>query len=99
MATKILINNVSAQDFTSEPFAAKGGSAVVNVRGTFGPATVSLQSATVNDEFERWLDLTDGTLTGPATLKFDYLPVGSLIRAMLFATDGTTQDIFVEVLQ
>lgn len=101
MSNKILIDNVSGQDVMSGFFESAGGVAVVNIRGVFGPANVIIQIASKND-FDvgpRWLGLTDGTFTDQATVKLDYLPAGMLVRASLSGADGTTENVFVEVVQ
>ena len=97
----ILLNNVNT-DVTSptDIFVSNGGSAVVNVRATdFGGATVEIQTMTIQDSLVRWAALTSGTFTLDASVKLDYLPNGISVRAIVTGTTGSTDSVFVDILQ
>ena len=94
----ILLDNV-AVDTTSAVFDSKGGIAVVNIRGTdFGGGTVTIETASANDSLSRFLTLTDGSFTANASVKLDYLPLGTEVRAVLTGSTGA-DDVFVDILQ
>lgn len=99
----ILLNNVSA-DVTDPPaddiFVSKGGPAVINVRANdFGGATVEIQTATIQDALTRWATLTSGSFTAASSIKLDYVPNGQKIRAIVTGTTGSSDGIFVDLLQ
>ncbi len=97
----ILLDNVDT-DVTSPAsiFASPGGSAVVNVRATvFGGATVEIQTLTSNDNLVRWFTLPSGTITTDVSVKLDYLPLGVSVRAIVTGTTGSTDNVFVDILQ
>ena len=97
----ILLNNVSV-DVTdpSTIFVSKGGPAVVNVRANdFGGATVEIQTATIQDGLTRFTTLASGSFTAAASVKLDYLPNGVSVRAIVTGTTGTSDGIFVDILQ
>lgn len=101
MSTKIFFDNVNING-TSNPFISQGGIAVVNVLAdNFGTASVSLEMTTKNSKViaNPWVPLDSGTVTEQSILKLDYLPVGSMVRAVITNVDGLTDNIFVDILQ
>lgn len=97
----ILLNNVDV-DVTSptEIFKSNGGSAVINIRATnYGGATVEIQISSPNDTLGRFATLTSGSFTADASVKLDYLPVGLSVRTIVTGTTGTTNSVFVDILQ
>lgn len=98
MANQVLLNNVSA-DVTSDTFKSTGGIAVINVRAdSYGGGTLTIEAASSNDSAQRFVVLTNGTITTDATVKVDYLPSGLIIRAVLTGSAGAS-NVFVDVLQ
>ncbi len=98
---KILFNNVNTNQI-SDPFVSKGGIAVANIiADAFGTASVSLEMTTKNSQVitNPWVPLDSGTVTENSILKLDYLPVGSMVRAVITNVDGATLNIFVDILQ
>lgn len=97
----ILLNNVSV-DTTSDTFESKGGTGVAIIRGdNYGGGTVTIEMASKSDPNApvfRFSTLPDGSVTADDTVKLDYMPVGTLIRAVLTGSSGAN-DVFVEILQ
>jgi len=97
----ILLNNVNT-DVTAPTtvFESKGGSAIINIRANdFGGAVVEIQIASRQDSLLRFVTLTSGSFTAGASIKLDYLPNGSTIRAIVTGTTGGSDGIFVDILQ
>ena len=97
----ILLDNVSADvSDPSEIFVSKGGSAVVNVRANnFDGATVEIQTKTIQDGLGRWATLSSGSFTAAASVKLNYLPNGTSVRAIVTGTGASSDGIFVDILQ
>ena len=99
----ILLNNVNT-DVTDPPaadiFVSQGGPGLIHVRANdFGGATVEVQTSSTEDSLTRWATLTSGTFTGDSTVKTDYLPSGVSLRAIVTGTTGSSDGIFVDILQ
>ena len=99
MTNTVLLDNIDADDTSSE-FIARGGAFLAIVRATaFSTGIVTIQIASVNDALNRWTTLTDGTFTANGQVKIDYLPIGTRLRAVLASADGSTDAVYVEILQ
>ena len=95
----VLLDNVES-DQTSINFESGGGPAIAIIVGTFSTATVTLQMATSNDTpTPRFVTLSNGAVIENSILKLDYLPSGTLVNAVVSGADGSTEDIFVDILQ
>jgi len=95
----ILLNNVDT-DTPSDEFASKGGTAIITVRATdFGSATLEIQTASSSDSLNRFLVLPNGTFLTDGTILIDNLPQGIIVKADLTGTTGSTDDVFVDILQ
>jgi len=97
----VLLDNVTA-NVEGAAVAKRGGPAVVIVRGdTYDSGTVNIQMASVNDTVAgpRFSTLTDGAFTTDGQVKIDYLPVGTLIRATLTGSSGSSVNMYAELLQ
>lgn len=97
----VLLNNV-AVNTTGATVAKSGGPGVVIVRGDdYDSGTVNIQMASANDTVAgpRWATLTDGAFTANGQVKVDYLAVGTLIRATLTGSAGTSVNVYAELLQ
>lgn len=100
MGNKILLNNVNV-DTDSDNFESAGGPAVINVRGdNFGGGQVIIEVASKNDPSnpDRFTGLDNGTFTANKTVKVDYLPVATLLRARLTGSAGAS-NVFADVQQ
>lgn len=99
----ILLNNVST-DVTDPPAAdilvSRGGPAVINIRADdFGTATVEIQTKSSNDSLNRYATLPNGTHTAETSFKLDFLPIGVSVRAIVTNTNGSSDNIFADILQ
>ncbi len=94
----ILLNEVDV-DTTSSEFKSRGGPALAVIRGdNFGSGTVNIELATDADLQSRFDLFPGGAFTANGSLKLDYLPVGTRIRADFTGSTGAN-DVFVEILQ
>lgn len=97
----ILLDNVDTDvPLPTAIFKSKGGSGVIHIRANdFGGATVEIQTASTQDILTRFETLPSGAFGGASTMKVDYLPEGTLLRAIVTGTTGTSDKIFVDILQ
>lgn len=94
----ILLDNVNV-DTDGTPVTFRGGPGVIFVRGdNFGNGTITIEIATSDDPTTRFGVLEDGTFTGEATVKIDYLANGSQLKAV-FTGSGGASNVFVSVTQ
>lgn len=94
----VLLSNVDV-DTTSVEFTSRGGPALIIVRGVdFGGGTVNIELASVVDVLNRFALFPGGAFTANGSLKLDYLPIGTRIRAD-FTGSTAADDVFVEILQ
>jgi len=95
----ILLDNVSANT-TSDEVEGIGGSVIVNVRADdFDGGTVEIQMASLQDSGDRFATLPGGTIMAEASIKIDYFPLGSKLRADLTGAGGSASNIFCDILQ
>ena len=96
----VLLDNVDTNQ-TSGNFESNGGPAIaIIVADAFSTATVTLQMATTNDApTPRFVTLSNGAVIENSILKLDYLPSGTLVQAVVSGADGSTNNIFVDILQ
>lgn len=94
----ILLNEVDV-DTTSSEFRSRGGPALAVIRGdNYGTGTVNIELATDADPQSRFALHPGGAFTANGSVKLDFLPVGTRIRADFTGSSGAN-DIFVEILQ
>lgn len=92
----VLLNNVDV-DTTSAEFKPSGGIAMAIIRGdSFGGGTVNIEIASTADN--RFATFPNASFTANGTIKLDYLPVGTIIRADFTGSTGAS-NVFVEILQ
>ena len=98
--SQILLDNTNFNT-TSEVFNSLGGVAVINILADdFGAGSVAIQMTTNNSKViaDPWVTLDNGVFTENSIVKLDYLPTGTLIRAVLSGVDGSTLNVFVDIL-
>lgn len=94
----VLLDEVDV-DTTSSEFKSRGGPALVVIRGdNYGGGTVNIELATESDPQNRFDLFPGGAFTGNGSVKLDYLPIGTRIRANFTSSTGAN-DVFVEILQ
>ena len=97
----VLLDNVSAN--VTDPtttFTSKGGPAVVTVRvNDLDGGTVEIQTRSFEDNLDRFATLASGSFTTDATVTLDYLPNGTVVRAIVTGVGASGDGIHASILQ
>lgn len=81
-------------------FTSVGGPAIVFIRGNnFGGSIVSLEMADGGDKLNRFEPLDNGLFTENGTVKLDYLPQDSKIRARIAQATAALESVYVGIKQ
>lgn len=99
MANEILLNNVSADSETTNPYVSRDGPAIINIRADdYGSGTVNIKIASQNDSSERYETMENGSFTADASKAVKHLPAKCLIKAELTGSTSPS-NVFVDILQ